>query len=141
MHPFWAVRRVDDDQLQVERQSQQKDKALLEGILPLFNAVFIEKEFSCVAVGAFGEKSLSVPYKVTVPMITNSCSVPKGSELLLHIPKMSTKKKDANVDWKKQQRELAQERQKEEKKARDSKRRRGQTGNEPQSGGSAQMVI
>ena len=74
MQPFWLVRRLTEAGLKSYTSQNKAAK---------FNMKLIPEEFQEMSMGSWQEQSLSLVYKVTVPMLTNSYALKAGDELIL----------------------------------------------------------
>ena len=74
MQPFWLVRRLTEAGLKTYKEKNKAAK---------FNTKLIHEEFQEMSMGSWQEQSLSLVYKVTVPILTNSCALKAGDELIL----------------------------------------------------------
>ena len=93
MHPFWAVARLSQDDLNKANTATPQSRRK-------FNVTLEEKEYSVVTVGESAGNSVSMTYAVRVPMMMNHIRVKKGEELLLQIEAKKTHKRKAPETWK-----------------------------------------
>ena len=84
MHPFWAVRRLTETQLQQERLKAKEDKSRIMP-LPRFNCEIEYKNTSIVCIAAVGGQCFNRTRILETPYLTNSECLLKGEELLLEI--------------------------------------------------------
>ena len=93
MHPFWAVRRLTQQELKKEEASRGP------GQLPLrFNCELVEKEISNVTVLTMPEVSNRTRV-VSVQWLTNSVPLVENEELILEIGKPKANKPDNKRSW------------------------------------------
>ena len=84
MHPFWAVRRLTETQLQQERMKAKEDKSRIMP-LPRFNCEIEYKNTSVVCIAAVGGQCFNRTRILQTPYLTNTEYLIKGDELLLEI--------------------------------------------------------
>ena len=95
MHPFWAVRRINNAKLQEERQAILVDiqRTGEKKNLPEFNCEIVTKVYLVACIASLLEKTVSSTRSVSVPFITNVKDVVKGEELICqHIAVVKPKK-------------------------------------------------
>jgi hypothetical protein len=78
MHPFWAVRRLTDKQLQQAKVDNPTGK-----IAPRFNCEFLPKTLSVVCIASITDKINNSTRMIEIPILTNSIDLEEGEELLL----------------------------------------------------------
>ena len=94
MQPFWLVRRLTDSALKALKE-KEKDKRLN------FNATITEQEFQSMCMGAWHDESVSLVYKVVVPVLTNTVSLQVNDELILQKAEPKEQEGKARTeDWK-----------------------------------------
>ena len=94
MQPFWLVRRLTDSALKALKE-KGKDKRLK------FNATITEQEFQSMCMGAWHDESVSLVYKVVVPVLTNTVSLQVNDELILQKAESKEPESKARTeDWK-----------------------------------------
>ena len=98
MHPCWAVRRLTPAKIANEPKGSNA---------VAFNMGLKEFEYTNVSVGTFQRKSITLTMMITVPMLTNTKPITKGTELVLEVgtpvKKENTKKETWKGDVKKDQ--------------------------------------
>ncbi len=72
MQPFWLVQRLTVSSLKKEQEN---------GATLNFNLEF--KEGVSGHMGSWHDESMSLVYKVSVPVLTNTCKIQRGEELVL----------------------------------------------------------
>ena len=83
MHPYWAVRRMTEKQLEREMHIA---KVAGKSPLPRFNCAFVTKVFNDVAVGVVkAGRNLNISKTVEVPFLTNNVQMENGEELILQM--------------------------------------------------------
>ena len=87
MHPFWAVRRLTQDQLQKEALGTQ------------FNCSLVEKDFQVVTVGAYNGDSIAMSCTVKLSFMENTVPLPRGAELLWLAAKAKSKEAQKRETW------------------------------------------
>ena len=80
MHPFWAVRRLTDKQLQVATIAKQPTD-----LAPRFNCELQTKSLSCVTIATLDGKCCNRTRILEVPFLTNSMDLEKGEELVMQL--------------------------------------------------------
>ena len=80
MHPFWAVRRLTEIQLDREIARAKTNEKLL---LPRFNCAIEYHVFSSVNVGVVNKDALNITRMCHVPFLTNQLEIEEGEELIL----------------------------------------------------------
>jgi len=102
MHPFWAVRRQTESQLQSARSKAKVDRARDSSMmLPRFNCKIQMYSITTVTVGDVGGRSCNVSRMCRVPVLTNLFSLENGEELILEIhEKKQSPQKEKKRDWK-----------------------------------------
>ena len=93
MHPFWAIRRLSQDQLNAK--TKDGPPASPEA----FNCELTERQFSVCNVGRFGGGSLSLTVFVEIQLMTNFVEIKRGQELLFEVTKKDAAKRKA-CTWK-----------------------------------------
>ena len=93
MHPFWAIRRLSQDQLNAK--TKDGPPASPEA----FNCELTERQFSVCNVGRFGGGSLSLTVFVEIQLMTNFVEIKRGQELLFEVTKKDAAKRKA-FTWK-----------------------------------------
>ena len=91
MQPFWLVRRLNESGLKA-----YKDKSHPQA---KFNTKLIYEDFQDMCVGSWQEHSLSLVYKVTVPLLTNNCALKAGDELILQKAEQKSDTKQKHDTW------------------------------------------
>ena len=91
MQPFWLVRRLNESGLKA-----YKDKSHPQA---KFNMKLIYEDFQDMCVGSWQEHSLSLVYKVTVPLVTNNCALKAGDELILQKAEQKSDTKQKHDTW------------------------------------------
>ena len=115
MHPFWAVRRMTEQQLNLLKLQAPKNKPA-----PRFNCELVVKTLSVVAICSVDGQCYNRTRIMEAPFLTNSIDLMEEEELFLEVEppakKTSTKKRtwrDAEKDEEKQQQKRAREAQRE----------------------------
>ena len=80
MHPFWAVRRLTDKQLQVATIAKKPTD-----LAPRFNCELQTKSLSCVTIATLDGKCCNRTRILEVPFLTNSMDLEKGEELVMQL--------------------------------------------------------
>ena len=93
MHPFWAIRRLSQDQLNAK--TKDGPPASPEA----FNCELTERQFSVCNVGRFGGGSISLTVFVEIQLMTNFVEIKRGQELLFEVTKKDAAKRKA-CTWK-----------------------------------------
>ena len=109
MHPFWAVRRLTDKQLQQAKVDNPKDK-----MAPRFNCELLTKTLSVVCIACVSEKVNNCTRLIEMHFLTNSINLEEGEELLLEITATTKKQTIAKRSW----RDAEKAEEKEQKKRR-----------------------
>jgi hypothetical protein len=78
MHPFWAVRRLTDKQLQQAKVDYPKGK-----MAPRFNCELLPQTLSVVCIASISQKLNNSTRMIEMPCLTNSIDLEEGEELLL----------------------------------------------------------
>ena len=88
MHPFWAVARLSQEELNKANAATPQSRRK-------FNVTLEEKEYSVVTVGDSAGNAVSMTFGVRVPIMTNKNPIKKGEELVFQMtaPKASQKRK------------------------------------------------
>ena len=92
MHPFWAVARLSQEDLNKANTATPQSRRK-------FNVTLEEKEYSVVTVGESAGNSVAITFGVRVPIMMNKTPVKKGEELLLQIAAKASGKRKAET-WK-----------------------------------------
>ena len=91
MHPFWAVRRITEKDLQRENTESGRHCT--------FNIGLEEKDFNVVTVGNMKGESCALTTTVTVPVMVNTRGLKKGEELLMEVVAHDPQKRKTST-WK-----------------------------------------
>ena len=85
MHPFWAVRRLDAEQLTNENDKERAaaEKKGKSAVAATYNCSLVTRQFTVCNVGVFQGDSASFNLSVAVPLMTNFKKIAAGEELLL----------------------------------------------------------
>ena len=94
MHPFWAVQRLTQQELQRKAADGPRSRSLA------FNAELVQQEFNVVAVGKYNNESATITIQVLVPIMTNRIAIEQGHQLIMeHVPAVTGKKRTEKT-WK-----------------------------------------
>ena len=95
MHPFWAVRKL------TEKQLQKQQMKIPEGQLkPRLNCELQMKTLSCVCIATAKDTCLNRTRIIEAPFLVNSTALEKGEELILEIAEVKAKKDNTKRTWK-----------------------------------------
>ena len=94
MHPFWAVRRLTQKQLEQERVNQP-----LGQIKKRFNCKLQTLSLSAVNIATAKGKCLNLTRLLHVPFLTNAFAVQKDEELMLDTNEPTCKAKPSKRSW------------------------------------------
>ena len=83
MHPFWAVRRLNQKQL--DELIAEKNKNGVSCSLPKFNCKLQDNVHSSVNIATVKGKVVNCTRLVSVPYLTNTEDIAKGDELILEV--------------------------------------------------------
>jgi hypothetical protein len=75
LHPFWAVPRLND--------AEMNTKNLANGSKRAFNMKMEEKEYVLVTVGELYGESVAITISVSIPLLTNADNVYMGDQLIM----------------------------------------------------------
>ena len=118
MNPFWAVRRMTDEQLSKANAAKPMTQPKLR-----FNCNLVDKSFSAVCAGILQTKAIASTRMVEVQCLTNSVDLVDGEELALRVctpvPKQKAGAKRTWMDASKDKRK--EEEREEAKRARQAK--------------------
>ena len=95
MHPFWAVRRMTQQQLAREIANAKEGTRR-----PRFNCRLEGQNMSCVNVGIVKSQSVTTTRVFHVPFLTNSIEVHEGEELILEVREKTQNKMATKRTWK-----------------------------------------
>ena len=93
MQPFWMMRRLAEQGLRNENEKKKSSQKLK------FNVTLIEEDFQNMCIGTWKNEPVSMVYKVTVPVLTNSCALKAGDELILRKSEVKTLPREKYDDW------------------------------------------
>jgi hypothetical protein len=96
MHPFWAVRRLNEKQLQTEVQAWKPETGKPR---PRFNCELRMKPLSAVVLGIINERSLNRTRLLKVPFLINHVELVKNEELILEVLPMKKKETIKKRTW------------------------------------------
>ena len=103
MHPFWAVRRITQQQLDKEIEACiRRNKTAVAGTewpIPSFNCEFQRYSQSQVNIATVGNTSVTGSRLVHVPILTNCKALVKGEELLMQLTVVVKKKQQQKRTW------------------------------------------
>ena len=94
MHPFWAVRRMTEKQMQHAQVSHNA----VNGLRPQFNCKLEIQSLSCVCIAIVGGQAMNRTRIVELPFLINNIPVEEGEELILKIEEKE-KKAVAKRSW------------------------------------------
>jgi hypothetical protein len=86
MHPFWAVRRLTEKQLQQAKVDTPKDK-----MAPRFNCELLMRSMSVVCISSVSGECYNRTRLIDMPFLSNSIPLEEGEELLLEIAATANK--------------------------------------------------
>ncbi len=109
MHPFWAVRRLTEKQLQQAKVDTPKDK-----MAPRFNCELLMRSMSVVCISSVSGECYNRTRLIDMPFLSNSIPLEEGEELLLEIAATTNKQTIAKRTW----RDAEKAEEKEQKKLR-----------------------
>ena len=116
LHPFWGVRRITADALQLEKDQvvkQNKNCQKGEWIrLPSFNCEFKDQVYTAVHIASVGQQNLTSTRFISVPILTNFKDLVVGEELLVRHVARAKVKKTTKISW----RDVAKQEEVEQKK-------------------------
>jgi len=92
LHPFWAVRRLTEQQLAKHNANKGQKKAR-------FNCVLQTQALSDTIIAAVGRKALNRTRIMELPFITNSVDLVDGEELFLEVFEATKKGNNAKRTW------------------------------------------
>ena len=95
MHPFWAVRRMTEQQLSRARIGGSNGK-----LLPRFNCTLETQSLSAVCIAIVGKQALNRTRLLEVLFLTSNVPLEKGEELILEI-EQHVKAAPAKRTWQK----------------------------------------
>ena len=93
MHPFWAIRRLSEDQLNAKTKDGPPTSP------QTFNCELMQRQFSVCNVGKFCGGSVSLTVFVEIQLMTNFVEIKRGHELLFEVTKKDAAKRKACA-WK-----------------------------------------
>jgi hypothetical protein len=96
MHPFWAVRRLNEKQLQTEVQAWKPETGKPRH---RFNCELRMKPLSAVVLGIINERSLNRTRLLKVPFLINHVELVKNEELILEVLPMKKKETIKKRTW------------------------------------------
>ena len=98
IYPYWAIRRLNAEQV---KKMQQDDASDTKPADIRFNFGVEPIEFATCSIGVIQGDSLSNTVFVTLPMLTNTCDLASGEELLVEtIKKEKDTKSTPKITWK-----------------------------------------
>ena len=87
LHPFWAVRRMTEQQLRQEIANRPEGDARLK---PRFNCMLRQHVFTNTCIASVGDAAINCTRLIEVLVMTNHESLEDGEELLLEVvPKLA----------------------------------------------------
>ena len=108
LHPFWAVRRLTDIELQKEKD-EVRDKMKKTGAslrMPEFNCELVSHTHTVCHIASFDGQNMSSTRFISLPCISNVRALEAGEELILrHVPRAKVKKEKKRT-WQDEQRDL-----------------------------------
>ena len=108
MHPFWAVRRLTDIELQKEKD-EVRDKMKKTGAslrMPEFNCELVSHTHTVCHIAGFDGQNMSSTRFISLPCISNVRALEAGEELILrHVPRAKVKKEKKRT-WQDEQKDL-----------------------------------
>ena len=104
-HPFWAVRRLTQKQLDSEIAEKLETANGVPCSLPKFNCQLVHNVHSSVIISTIKGKVMNCTRLVSVPYLTNTEFIAKGDELILEVVPTNNVKKKKSASWRSVQKE------------------------------------
>ena len=108
MHPFWAVRRLTDTELQKEKDQvlEQMKKTGASLLVPKFICELVTQTHTVCHIAGTNGQNMSSTRFISLPYIANVGDLVAGEELIMrHVPRTKIKKEKKRV-WQDEQKNL-----------------------------------
>jgi hypothetical protein len=96
MHPFWAVRRMTEQQL----RKAMADQASKMRVPPRFNCELVSHAITNVSVSVVNGNSVNITRILEVPFLTNTFELGEGEELILRVEDAKKPEAKKKKTWK-----------------------------------------